>query len=438
MSTHSFIQTTGEIMKQTKTDYFFTILFLLISAKASFLYEFDVFWFVFSFSYLSYGLYKKRIYETDLYFFVGFAGIFLGYILFRDLFFNKLGISYLLSDVFFLLKFIFLAYIFCVVTKKNATYLISKVIIQFAKISLVLYLFQLVGGGEILYAIGKTFHNNILPYSGISDTYSNFLIFTYDKVHAIRNSGFLWEPGAYGCFLIIALLFYFMNNHFSIDRNVIIVIIAIITTLSTTAYLALAVLMLLYYRYNGGIINLKMILFFIFGILLFTFLPFLGDKIGATYESDLKILDDYDEINNQLEYYSEYGGEVKLNRFSSIVFLYRDFGCQLMFGISNAYVKLKSSVYGVEISKFNISNGIIDFIVKFGLIGFIFSLFRIGQFIYLHYNKFEFSFYIILMILIMNFGSPIFILPITLIFLFLSRFSMIEDEFEENEETEEI
>jgi hypothetical protein len=317
------------------------------------------------------------------------------------------------------------------VFKEDTTLLVSQVIITLAKISMVLYAFQLVGGGAILFKIGTTFHNNTLPYSGLSDTYSNFLIFTYDKVHTIRNAGFVWEPGAYGCFLVIALLFHFMNNYFKLDKNAIFIIISIITTLSTTAYLALGILMLLYYRFKGGVISFKMIIIFILGIILFFNLPFLGDKIKNTYEEDIKILDDYEEITNQLNYYSEYGGEVKLNRFSSVVFLYQNFGAKLLFGLSNAYVKLKSNVYGVEISNFNISNGIIDFIAKFGLIGFVFLLFRIGKFIYLQYQKIEFSFYIIAMILVMNFGEPLLILPITLIFLFLPKFSVIEYGLEE-------
>jgi hypothetical protein len=423
-------------MAKSKIDYFFTIFFLLIAAKTSFVYHYDIFWFIFSFSCLGYGFYKQRIYESDLYVFAGFAGLFFAFIIFRNLLFNHLGNDFLISDIYFLLKYILIAYTFCVVFKKRATILISEVIIQFAKISLGLYLFQLVGGGDILFKIGTTFQNSILPYSGRSDTYSNFLVFTYDKLHSIRNAGFVWEPGAYGCFLAIALLFHFMKNYFSFDRNALILIIAILTTISTTSYLALGVLMLLFYRINGGIISFKLIIIFIFGTFMFFTLPFLGNKISNTYQEDVKILDDYEDITNRLEYYSEYGGEVKLNRFSSVIFLYRNFGAQLIFGVSNAYINLNSTIYGVGISKFNISNGTIDFIAKFGLVGFVFILFRIGKFIYLHYQRVEFSFYIIFMIIVMNFGEPIFILPITLIFLFLPRFSVIDDELDEEDEDE--
>ncbi|PZX51294.1 hypothetical protein LV84_03803 [Algoriphagus ratkowskyi] len=426
-------------MEKTKLDYFFVFFFILIAAKTSFVYEYDVFWFIFSISCFSYGLYKKRIYESDLYTFAIFTAIFILFIIFRNLFFNKLGVMFLVSDVFFLLKYILISYIFCVVFKKNATILISEVIIFLAKISLALYVFQLVGGGGILFKIGETFHNSTIPYSGISATYSNFIFFTYDKLHHFRNSGFVWEPGAYGCFLVIALLFHFMNNYFVMDRNAIILIIATITTISTTAYLALGILMVLYYRFNEGIISWKMILLSIVGLILFFNLPFLGEKITNIYEEDIKILQNYEEITNQLAFYEEFGGEVKLNRFSSIIFLYQNFGYQLIFGVSNAYINLNSPIFGVEISKFNISNGTIDFIAKFGLVGFAFLLFRMGKFIYLHYQKFEYSLYMILMILVMNFGEPLLILPITLIFLFLPKFSLIDYDFEEeNDEIHEL
>lgn len=424
-------------MEKTKADYFFTVFFLLISAKTSFLYEVDMFWFIFSISILSYGFYQRRIYESDLYVFVGFAFAYIGYIVFRNILFNKLDSSYLLSDIYFLLKYIFLAYSYCVVVKKNATSLIAEVVIVLAKISLVLYAFQLAGGGEVLYSIGNAFYRYTLPYPGLNDTFSNFWIFTYDRVHTIRNCGFMWEPGAFGCFLTIALMFHFMNNHFVFDRNAIIVVVAIVTTLSTTAYQAFAILLLVYYRYNGGIISFKMIFIFIIGIYLFMSLPFLGDKIAETYEEDLAMLEDHEGIFNQLNFYEDYGGEVKLNRFSSVKFLYDNFGSKLIFGVSNAYVNLKSKLFDVQISRFNISNGIIDFITKFGLIGFLFALYRIGRFIYLHYLKVEFSIYIVLMILIMNFGSPIFILPMTLLFLFLPKFSVLDEDYEEELEEEE-
>ncbi|MEB2777650.1 hypothetical protein SYJ56_20200 [Algoriphagus sp. D3-2-R+10] len=423
-------------MEKTKFDYFFSAFFLIIAAKTTFLTYYDIFWFIFSISCLSYGLYKRRIYVSDLYVFVGFTIIYIVYIIFRNVFFNKLDINYLLSDIFFLLKYILLAFIFCIVFKRNATILISEVIIKFAKISLILYIFQLLGGGEVLFRIGIIFHN-IFPYPGNSETYSNFLIFTYDKLHSIRNSGFVWEPGAFGCFLTIGLLFHFMKNNFKFDRNSKILAVSILTTISTTAYLAFGVLMFLYYRVNGGIISIKMILGFAVGIVLFFSLPFLGDKIIQTYQDDVKALDDYEMIINGLDYFTENEGEVKLNRFASGVFLYRNFGHQLIFGVSNAYINVKSSVYGVEISKFNISNGIIDFIAKFGMIGLIFLFYRIGNFIYIHYQKLEFSLYIIFIILVMNFGEPLLILPITLIFLFLPRFSEIEEEDEEEDENEE-
>jgi hypothetical protein len=423
-------------MERTKTDYFFTAFFLIIAAKTTFLTYYDIFWFIFSISCLSYGLYKRRIYASDLYVFVGFAVIYLSYIIFRNVFFNKLGINFILSDIFYLLKYIFLVFIYCVVVKKNATILISEVIIKFAKLSLFLYLFQLIGGGEILFRIGTIFHN-LYPFPGNSETYANFLIFTYDKLHSIRNSGFVWEPGAYGCFLTIGLLFHFMNNSFKFDRNAIILAVSIFTTISTTAYLAFGVLMFLYYRVNGGTISIKMIFGFALGIILFFSLPFLRDKIIQTYYDDKEALDDYETILNGLDYFTENEGQVKLNRFASGIFLYRNFKHQLIFGVSNAYINVKSSVYGVEINKFNISNGIIDFIAKFGLIGLIFLFYRIGNFIYIHYDRLEFSVYMIIIVLVMNFGEPLLMLPITLVFLFLPRFSEIEDELEEEDENEE-
>ncbi len=410
----------------TNIDYIITFYFLMLTTKTSFIYYIDLYWFAFAIGALVYGFSQKRIYEKDIYVFTTFSLFFLGYILFRNFFINKLPTSFLLSDIYYLIRFIFAAYVFCVVLKENAVRLFVNVVFLLSAISLFFYAVQLAGGGNILFQIGKAFIITAPATEDLSSTFSNFLIFSYDQVHVYRNSGFVWEPGAFGCFIIIAMFFNFLRNDFSYDRITIVLIIALITTLSTTSYLALGILIFLSYRARGGKWNLGLITVCIAMVMAFIFLPFLGDKITDTYYEDVQTLEDVEIVQNELEYYTDYGGEVKLNRFASAIFLYRHFEKQLVFGVSNAYIKLDSKIYGVGLDRFNTSNGLMDFISKFGLLGLIFVFVRIYQFCYLKLKSNEFSSYFILVFLILNFGEPILMLPVTLMFLFFPNFNTLD------------
>lgn len=420
-------------MQKNKLDYIITVFFLLICAKSTFIYYSDVAWFIFTVVTLAIGLIQKRIYENDIYIFLGFLGTYFLYILFRYVFLNKLSNDYLISDIFFVFKYILLAYAYVVVMKERIAEVFPQVIAFWSLITLGFYAFQLAGGGKVLFVFGTTIQGMLPPMPTLSETYSNFILFSYDTIHHVRNSGFAWEPGAFGCFLVIGMIIHFINNNYKFDSIAIIMTIAILSTLSTTTYVGFSIIMYLYYRMNGGKVHLGFILFLGIGLIAFFTLPFLGEKIISTYNEDVKMLDDYEELSWELDYYTEIGGEVMLNRFSSWIFLYRHFGWQLIFGVSNAYVNITSSIYGIPINRFNISNGIIDFITKFGLIGFCYVNFRIGKFIYMHTKSLEISFLTVVSIVLLNFGEPIFILPITMMFIFFPNLIILVDKDEEKD-----
>ncbi|HAF76638.1 MAG TPA: hypothetical protein DCG42_04885, partial [Maribacter sp.] len=70
----------------------------------------------------------------------------------------------------------------------------------------------------------------------------------------------------------------------------------------------------------------------------------------------------------------------------------------------------------------NISNGIMDFITKFGLLGLMVLLYRYGKLCRAYLRKTEYVCYSILILLILSFGEPILMLPICVIFIFLPTF----------------
>ena len=237
--------------------YLVTYLFLLISAKGSFLYFSNVYWFGTDLLLLWVGLDKNRFVKRDLKLFLAFSTIYIAFCTLRLIFLTHLSIGFWVSDIEFLLKFILLSFLYCAVVKEKAIYYLTSVIIQLAIISIPFYLLQQLSG-DLFPAIGRLFNFPVL-YSGAH--YTNLLVFTYVGEHASRNSGFSWEPGAFGFFLNMGLFLHLLSNNFVFDRRAKWLAFAILTTLSTTSYLALAVIVFCYFRARGVKLTTLTILF---------------------------------------------------------------------------------------------------------------------------------------------------------------------------------
>lgn len=96
-----------------------------------------------------------------------------------------------------------------------------------------------------------------------------------------RNAGFAWEPGAFACFINLAIYCNLIRYNFSIQKNprFWVLLIALITTFSTTGYAIFLVLMMLY-MYNK---QMKYVIAFspivIIALLYISTLPFMIDKL---------------------------------------------------------------------------------------------------------------------------------------------------------------
>ncbi len=80
-----------------------------------------------------------------------------------------------------------------------------------------------------------------------------------------RNTGFMWEPGAYAGILIFMMFYYWFRNGVKIDKKIIVIFVALLTTLSTSGYFAafFAVLYYLYYSKKNQYMYVFSFLFFI-------------------------------------------------------------------------------------------------------------------------------------------------------------------------------
>ncbi|WPU95682.1 hypothetical protein SNE25_09145 [Mucilaginibacter sabulilitoris] len=323
-----------------------------------------------------------------------------------------------MSDLVFLFKYILLSFLYCAVLKEEALNYLVKITIIGAGISIFFYFIQLING-DIVFFIGSLIH---LPPRTSNPDYTNFLIFTFDRNHSVRNSGFAWEPGAFGCLLNMALLMYFFSKKFVFDKNVLLLILAIITTLSTTSYIALMVNLLIYYRGNGGKFS-KVFLFAAPVIAVAAVkVPFLFGKIIELYKQDLH---DVEHMETLGTFYLKHGGQLPLNRFGSVIYIYRLFGEKLVWGISNMYQDAVTQLANV-----NISNGIIDFIAKFGLIGLFYLIYRYAMLFKKFVSGNELVVYAVLVVLILSFGEPILIWQNVLAFFFLYHYSRPADELD--------
>jgi len=390
--------------------YFVTLLFIILSGKAAFFDQLNICWFLIDGVILWVGFANGRFRKGDIRLFLKFSVIYIAFCTFRSILLTQLPLSYWVSDIVFLFKFILTSFLYCALLKEKAIYYLNKVIIDLAILSIPLYCLQLISG-DLVYAFGKLIN---LPYPHF-DGYVNFLVFTYVKVHTFRNSGFSWEPGAFGFFLIMALLMNFFLNNFTFDKKTKWLTLAVITTLSTTTYVAFVFVLLLYLRAKG--VRIMNILVFVIPLLivLASSVPFLFGKIADTYYRDMS---DMKNIETLSKTYMEMGQVMPLNRFASLLFLSQTFGLKLIWGISNSY---QDSI--PILGNISISNGIFAFCAQFGMVGLGFLMYRSFLLFQKYTRKTELSIYCLLIVLILGFGECIYLTSLMLAFFFLYHYA---------------
>ena len=122
-----------------------------------------------------------------------------------------------------------------------------------------------------------------------------YLIFyMFNAWAGIRNSGFMWEPGAYALMLIFLLSYRFLHNEIKLDKHILVLFVSLLTTMSTAGYIAVFFI-IIYYMLNNKVLFKNKIGFFI-GLIFFLFflylsyyvyfsLDFMSNKIQAYIDS---------------------------------------------------------------------------------------------------------------------------------------------------------
>lgn len=111
----------------------------------------------------------------------------------------------------------------------------------------------------------------------------------------VRNCGFMWEPGAFGCVLTFMIVYRLFDNNFKIDKKVLFLIICLLSTFSTSGYLALFVIALFYfiknpsfYRRYNAMLPILILAIAIAGYMFYQSTDFMSGKIDKYEEMGTK------------------------------------------------------------------------------------------------------------------------------------------------------
>lgn len=183
------------------------------------------------------------------------------------------------------------------------------------------YLSKTITGITIILIVGKKFrytYFNLMYYISIfclfmwgiqlftgpnmgllpcGEEYQTAIFFQTRERDIIRNCGFFWEPGAYGCYLMIIPMLFINELELLVKNNkkkCLILLIALLSTQSTTTYLVFALLVF------GYLLRIKSnVKFFIIPVLVLSSLyayntiDFLSEKINMQTEESMEKEGDY-------------------------------------------------------------------------------------------------------------------------------------------------
>jgi len=389
------------IKKTIIFDYFLVLFLVILSARASFIASNKLFIILFFFFNLFYFIKKKKTFGK----FTFLLAYYIFWVILIFIFFNLSIFSfrniYSYGGFFILI----LSSFFLVSTVENIFYKIVNIIFILTLISLIFYLFQIIipdrlfNANSYLYNISNFF---IKENADIS-RYSNSIFFTFDKGHAFRNSGFTWEPGAFGGFLLITLLIYLCTSSFRFGKKFWIFLIASITTFSTTVYIGLLfIFFFIIYNLKDKKKSFLIFIIIIINIILLFSLPFIREKIIE------QIIDTIHTIRS-----SSYQGF--LNRFESFSYDLHILKDNLFFIFFGKGIQAETKLEEIFINR---PNGIGDYLLTFGFVGFILliiNLYNSFKKITLYSNARGHLIFFIVMIIVL-FSNPLAYIPLIFVF----------------------
>jgi hypothetical protein len=184
------------------------------------------------------------------------------------------------------------------------------------------------------------------------------ILFHYSSWHPTQNSGFAGEPGGFGYYIGLAMIFNLILNRGAINRRFILLLLVGLTTFSTNFYLSLVLFGIFFIYRSSLFVKLISISLFIPFLLMLYSLPFVGEKVT-------QYLDETKQFSE-----STIVTRTRINRTSMFVNDVRDLS-KYPLGRGINETGLKTNIYG------EVYEGTNDFsriAVKYGIFGLIFFL----------------------------------------------------------------
>lgn len=236
---------------------------------------------------------------------------------------------------------------------------LEKVVFYLTLISLFIFVIQVITG-SLFDQFSSVFGRFIADiYTETRPTAWYSFIYTYspiEDIHFPRNSGFMWEPGAYAMITAVFLGYRFLKYGVSLNKHNIVYVLALISTFSTAGYIMLILFFIIYIIETRNVL-LSLILIVILGALIpyLLSLEFIGEKI-LSYSEGMGQSSSNDRL-----------GLYEYNRFETFAInMRRLFEFPIGYGANQITDKYNKYFVGV--------NGIAVFARSWGVVGLIVAL----------------------------------------------------------------
>jgi len=243
---------------------------------------------------------------------------------------------------------------------KTFIVLIEDVIAKLSAIDVVLWVILVIAPEVMIFIL------SLSPIKGYGLVEGNSLFvfasgFQYELF--IRNIGFAWEPGRYGCIVAFALYLNLVINKFQIRDNVRfwILTLALLSSQSTTAYVAY-IFILCFYFFNA---NRKYVILltpiFIIGVIILMSFDFMSEKL---LELSISNEDHLIEWEKQLDYYSTQDTYLVPQRFDALYLECLNILHDPLLGNATDTFSYLYDMFNVN---FSLSNGVLRIISNMGI-----------------------------------------------------------------------
>jgi hypothetical protein len=247
----------------------------------------------------------------------------------------------------------------------NLIYTYNKILLIIAAIAVVLFTPILINPAFVdkLIAMSPVHTVSTTEVYGWKTQSHNILLMHFPPdffMGLIRNSGPFWEPGAFGGYLMLALIFNTLLHHTLFRKENLIYLAAILTTFSTTTYLALLFFTMAYFfiGIKNPIIKWgSLIVFLLIAFISFQKIDFLGEKISK-------------ELRETKYQALKKGGDTRMASAYLDLKEVQENAVTLFFG-RGSHPDTRIQGPDKEVLR---TNGITDLLSRFGLIFFLFSI----------------------------------------------------------------